>query len=404
MSVNKGLIAGVVVAGLGLCVGLGWWLARTHDRRDAELAAAERAVIEEAIAKAAESYRKGMQEAQANDAREAAKYEARRQQYDAQQAEDHRRLAAAQARMEALSKLPRQRGLTYLQAGDWKKLDELVDSLAVSGERAPDGDFQLQRVTSGIAALFDVTEESDESMRKKLAAYQRERPESALAPILTAMQLHSAAWRARGEGFASDVTREGWKLFSERNRQAWQKILAAKAHGDRLPTWYEEAIAIGLDTGFEGEQLKELFEEGVGRFLGYHPIYFAFQRQFSPRWGGSYVEADAFIREQVAARTNPEGEMLYMQLYSNLDYLERYQLSFFKESRVDWLRMRAGFEAWNDKYPDKQNRAVFASYACRAGDSIYVKLRKQLSPADFLAAAPQGVSLEVCDERFVTRT
>jgi hypothetical protein len=406
MSVNKGLIAGTVVVGLGLSVGIGWWLARAYDaRRDAELFWAERAVKQEAMAKAAESYRKGMEEARANDAREKAASDARKQQYDAQHAKDRERLAEAQAYMAANEKLPRQRGLKYLQAGDWKQLDELVDSLAASGERAPNGQFQLHLVTSGIDLLIDRMEESDESLQKRIAAYQRERPESAFAPILSAMQWHNAAWRARGDGYASDVTPEGWTLFRERNREAWHQILIARLRGDRLPTWYSEAIAIGLDAHIEREQLQQVFEQGIARFPGYHTIYFAFMRQFVPRWGGSYAESDAFIREQVAAGTNPEGEILYTRLYWKLDSMELYQLNFFEESRVDWRRMRAGFEALVQKYPEKANRAVFANYACRAGDGPrYLKLRKELTDEDFRVVPAQGVSLEVCDERFLVKT
>jgi hypothetical protein len=128
-------------------------------------------------------------------------------------------------------------------------------------------------------------------------------------------------------------------------------------------------------------------------------------RQFVPRWGGSYAESDAFIREQVAAGTNPEGEILYTRLYWKLDSMELYQLNFFEESRVDWRRMRAGFEALVQKYPEKANRAVFANYACRAGDGPrYLKLRKELTDEDFRVVPAQGVSLEVCDERFLVKT
>jgi hypothetical protein len=403
MALNKGLIAGAVVVGLSLCIGLGWWLARTHDRRDAELAKAERAVIEAAIAKAAETNRKTLEEARANDAKEQAASDARKQQYDAQYAKDRERLAQAQAQKVAFERLPRQQGLKYLQAREWQKLDGLVESLAASGQRAPDGQFELHLVTSGIASFFDVTETSDESLREALGAYLQARPESAFAQILPAMQLHSAAWRARGNGYASEVTAEGWRLFGERNRQAWKRMMAVRSRSSSLPTWYEESIAIGIDAGIDRAELRGLFDEGIERFPGYHGIYFAYLRTLSPRWGGNYAAADVFVREQVAASTNPHGEMLYTNLYWNLDRKEGGDLSFFKDSRVDWSRMRTGFEALLEKYPDKMNRASFAAYACRAGDGrTYLKLRKEVEQLDFSNVAPSGVSLETCDARFLT--
>ena len=179
----------------------------------------------------------------------------------------------------------------------------------------------------------------------------------------------------------------------------------SRPRSNSLPTWYEQAIKIGLDAGIERDQLNELFEEGIGRFPGYHAIYAAFVRQFVPRWGGNYADADAFVRAQVAAASNTEGEALYTHLYWEIDARGGYELRFFEDSLVDWSRMRAGFEALLKKYPEKLNRASFASYACRAGDgSAYLKLRKDISKSDFFEVAPPGVSLEVCDARFITST
>jgi hypothetical protein len=67
--------------------------------------------------------------------------------------------------------------------------------------------------------------------------------------------------------------------------------------------------------------------------------------------------------------------------------------------------MRTGFEELVEKYPDKTNRGAFASYACRAGDGpIYLRMRKELSDEEFRVVPAQGVSLEVCDERFLIKT
>jgi hypothetical protein len=108
---------------------------------------------------------------------------------------------------------------------------------------------------------------------------------------------------------------------------------------------YEQSIAIGIDLSMDRAQLRALFDEGIQRFPGYHGIYFEFLRTYSPRWGGNYADADVFVRE----------------------------------------------------------RAYFASYACRAGDGrTYLKLRKEVAQADFSNAAPTGVSMEVCDARFLT--
>jgi hypothetical protein len=298
-------------------------------------------------------------------------------------------------------------GQRYLQDDEWAALDALVDKLAASGERAEDGRFWLYKVSLAASDWFEaLTDDYDDLLQKKFVAWQKERPDSAYAPVLAAMQLHSAAWRARGRGFSSSVTPEGWALFHERNAKAWKIIQASKPKSARLPAWYEQALAIGMDANVPPAQITALFNEGINRFPGYHSLYFNYARRFSPRWGGNYTDADAFINSQVAAKTNPEGEVLYARLYWLIDQYGGGDPDFFTESRVDWRRMRAGFELLMRQFPKSAwNQANFAVFACRANDAgTYLKWRQKVDRNEFYKAAPAGISLEVCDARFTIKT
>lgn len=152
-------------------------------------------------------------------------------------------------------------------------------------------------------------------------------------------------------------------------------------------------------------ELAALFEEGIKRFPGYHPLYFSYARQFSPRWGGEYKDADAFIKAQVAAKTNPEGEVLYARLYWLLDQLGGGDPDFFAKSLVSWPRMRAGFDLLMEQFPKSAwNQANYVAFACRAEDAgAYIKWRKTVDAGEFKRAAPPGVSIEVCDARFTRK-
>jgi hypothetical protein len=295
----------------------------------------------------------------------------------------------------------------YLGAEQWQELDALIEKLAASGVRAKDGRYRLYLVTSEIQqwlGLWD--QEKDRYFQQGFAEYRRAMPGSAFAPILAAMQVHGAAWRARGSGYASTVTSEGWALFNERNQRAWRMMLACKSSSDRLPIWYELAIKIAADAQVPRPELDAIFKEGVERFSGYHSIYFTYTRQFSPLWGGDYESADQFIRSQTAAARNKEGDVLYARLYWLLDQLGNGDAGFFEESLVDWSRMRGGFELLMKQFPESAwNQANFTAYACRANDAgTYWKLRSKVDAGEFMQAAPRGLSLEVCDERFTVRS
>jgi hypothetical protein len=391
----KGWIAGIVVVAVAAAA-VGWGLTQRSERLAAEAAAAERVAVAEAKERLTEMKRRALAQRAYTEEKGRLEMEKRRE-----QTEREMRAQSAAWREE-----PRQRGAAYFKEGNWKKLDELVDSLAASGQRSPDGGWELQSVASGIGGIFNYHPDiSDEGLQEKLASYQRDRPESAFAPILPAMYLSSAAWRARGSGYSSSVTDEGWKLFHQRSTQALKVILAARSRSERLPLWYVEAISTGLDANIEDEHLTALLEEGVKRFPDYYPIYKAYVRQLAPRWGGTYAGADAFVRAQVADRPNPEADVLYSYLYQKIDYFDGSAVDFFEKSLVSWSRFRAGFEASLQKYPDKLNKANFVAYACRARDgSAYMKFRNGVTSEDFMEVAPQGITLEVCDARFLIAT
>jgi len=43
-------------------------------------------------------------------------------------------------------------------------------------------------------------------------------------------------------------------------------------------------------------------------------------RERTPRWGGSYDEADRFIRKAAGSKLNSTGDELYTREYEELDY------------------------------------------------------------------------------------
>lgn len=293
---------------------------------------------------------------------------------------------------------------SYFMESRWDELEPLLARVVKDDERDNDGRPRLYLAMSSFyESMFEWSDRADRDMPVRIRQYADAFPESALAAVLPAMHTSNLAWRARGRGFASSVTPEGWALFEQRNLQAWQQLMAARERGSRLPVWYQYALTVGLDVGRPLDELMQILNEGLQRHRGYFPLYFAITRTFAPRWGGDYAAADAFIRAQVAAPTNVDGDVLYTRLYWVLDQYDGEQQSFFEDSAVDWPRMRAGFEALMRAYPDsRRNGAFFLAYACRAHDGeTYVKWRGRVSPDDLADVAPEGITPEVCDARFL---
>ncbi len=294
-----------------------------------------------------------------------------------------------------------------LSVGHFEKIDKQVDKYVADKARDVDGRPKLFLREMEFEEYLELPGTGDSpGLKRKLVGWKQEFPDSAYLPIVEAMIAQAAAWRARGHGFSSTVTPEGWKLFHERTADAWRILMENRQTSSRIPSWYARAITTGLDSGKSTADLRELFDEGIARHPGYLPIYFSYLRDFAPRWGGSFREADEFILEQVASPTNVDGEMLYARLYWVLDQVGGQDESLFEESAVSWPRMRRGFEEMMKAYPDSEwNRANFASFACRAHDATaYGLLRPKVQGVSFWNAAPEGISLDVCDARFLKPT
>jgi hypothetical protein len=291
--------------------------------------------------------------------------------------------------------------------GFFEKIDTQVDKYVAAKARDVDGRPKLFLLELDFEEHLELPGTgTDGGTRRKLEAWRKEFPASAYRPIVEAMIASASAWRARGRGYTSTVTPEGRKLFIERTHDAWRILMDNRQTSSRIPSWYARAITIGLEAGVPTAELRELFDEGIARHPGYLPIYFSYLPSFSPRWGGSFREADKFILEQVSAPTNVDGEALYARLYWLLDQVQGQDSSLFEESSLSWPRMRKGFEELMKAYPESEwNRANFASFACRAHDATaYGLLRAKVQETQFWNAAPEGISLDVCDARFLTPT
>ncbi len=101
------------------------------------------------------------------------------------------------------------------------------------------------------------------------------------------------AWKERGEGWASEVTEEGWRGF-EAHLRAAQKLLteAWQSHPEfpRAPT---QMIRVAGGSG-EGDSERQWFDRAVAAQVDFEPAYSSLLWFLRPRWGGSYEEMYQF--------------------------------------------------------------------------------------------------------------
>jgi tetratricopeptide (TPR) repeat protein len=106
------------------------------------------------------------------------------------------------------------------------------------------------------------------------------------------------AWKARGSGWASEVTQEGQKGFKEHIEKARDHLSAAWELDKQAPEPAAEMITVAMSGADPvGEAPRLWFDRAVGAQLDYIPAYNNFENSLLPRWGGSHEAMYLFGRE-----------------------------------------------------------------------------------------------------------
>ena len=277
-------------------------------------------------------------------------------------------------------------------------LDALIDRYNTLQYRLDDGRFKL----SVIGLFFEQSLGANgESIDSELESWVKENPKSVGAAIAAATAWGNAAWRARGNGTANTVSREGWKLFHERLQRALAVLRQSESYASSNPLWYTEYMQVNLGLDVPLSEQLALYERGTKAFPEFFPLHMQMMVALLPQWQGSYKAEAAFI-DLASAHSPPAVRAeTYTRLWWRANQLTDLDVDIFRDMGASWPRMKEGFESLMKTYPNSRwNRSNFAVFACDAGDvNTYIRLRAELGEKIYANAFPPNVSIDVCDAR-----
>jgi hypothetical protein len=261
--------------------------------------------------------------------------------------------------------------LTRFKAGDYATLDQLADQWR--RERA-----QFRGGVWKIAAFYRSFGPGSvvgmEEFLVRLEEWKAACPDSITPRLIHASWMTSHAWDARGGGWASTVTEEGWKLFRERLALARDELAELAPRRNECPMWYAIMQTVALGQGWPRDQYEKLYEAAVRR----EPEYITFHLQkvefLKPKWHGREGEWVEFANSLLDRFPGGVGEELYARLAWGVredvdrDLRDKRQ-HFFPDAGFTWEPMKAGFERILARWPDANLvRNVYAVFAGKADD------------------------------------
>jgi hypothetical protein len=265
-----------------------------------------------------------------------------------------------------------------LHKREFKALDKLAEEYRGKNSLASDGQPKLMGFYAGVlksASGCGGPQESEEQWNDHKLLLLDWSKNSTLAGVPNlALAMFEAAfgWHARGSGFASTVSEEGWTRFRQRTANARMMLEKLGPEARKDPQWYEAMLRIGLAQGWKNKEFDALYQEAINRFPYYYAYYFTKGSFYSAKWHGSQDEFKAFVDGSVNATAPKLGETMYARLNWSAS-----SNSMFTDGQTDWNRMKRGFEKLIEDFPDSWNRNNFAKFACMAGDKK--TLREQLA-------------------------
>jgi hypothetical protein len=280
-----------------------------------------------------------------------------------------------------------------LVAGDFAKLDRMHDEFVELHRGGGPGAGLIYVFFPALNMVY-----ANPAMKSRLVNlfedWRAKAPDSRLRPTAEAAYWVQVAWHARGDGFASTVTPEGWKIFRESLAKAAKVLEDGAEKGRESPLWYESALATAGALGAPARALDGIFDEGATKFAYYTPLYFTRLNYLLPKWGGDYPDIDRFIRGAVMRTQAKAGTTYYAHLY--MAVLGSFKGGdFFRETPASWPLMRHAFE--EEVARDDADVHQNATVACLARDRETTRrLMDQLGDKANLGRDVEGFSTEAC--------
>ncbi len=189
------------------------------------------------------------------------------------------------------------------------------------------------------------------------------------------------AWRARGNGYANEVTQEGGKLFEERLKIAEKALTAAweQDNADTRPATLMIGVCLGL--GKERPEMERRFHRAMLAAPDNYEACFDKLHYLKPIWLGSPEDMLAFGHECLT-NTSWKGRTALLIVDAH-DYLSTYGRQDPAARQAYWLRpevwsdIHAAYEEFFRREPDALNwrqSYVRDAYRCHAWDTLNEQL------------------------------
>jgi tetratricopeptide (TPR) repeat protein len=123
-----------------------------------------------------------------------------------------------------------------------------------------------------------------------------------IAAIIQGEYHIAEAWKARGGGWASEVTEQGWKGFGNNLELARKNLSDAYESHPEFPESAARMVTVIMGNCSGADDERVWFDRAVAAQLDYTSAYMNLLLALKPRWGGSHKRMLGLARECLATK------------------------------------------------------------------------------------------------------
>jgi len=255
-------------------------------------------------------------------------------------------------------------------ASKFDELEALAAQIRSGRGRFGNGSWKIVQFYESLGCRSDEPESMWQLHARIHENWDTAKPRSITAQVAHADFLTEYAWRARGTGFANTVTKEGWRLFSERLAKAKELLDKSADFEPKCPMWWRVRMTVARGQGWSWDDYENLFQDAKTfepAFWGYDVAKATY---LLPRWHGQPGEWEYALSLE---NNRPNG--LGLETYARVVFaLNGYYKNIFRETHASWPQTRDGFELIRQRYPDSlELLSGYCRLACLAEDRVVAR-------------------------------
>ena len=232
-------------------------------------------------------------------------------------------------------------------AGRFSELEELAMDARSNRVRYGNGTWQLMHFYTALTPQRDAPENEWQRHDRLLQKWEQEKPKSITARVAHADFCVDYAWHARGSGWANSVSKDGWRLMGERLAQSQKILQDAQRLPSKCPMWWYVQMTVAMGQSWARPDHDRVFDLAKKSEPEFWNFDVARGTYLLPRWHGQPGdwERDAENEMRRGGGLGAEG---YARVAMDL---AAYHKNIFKETKVQWPKVREGCEILRQKYP-----------------------------------------------------